>query len=626
MKRKLIDFDVFRKITNESLSASESELTLAEDVLARALGVDALKLHCFSEANVTFETPDKSYIHATYQLKDKTLTFENIEELVIDETTERKEAKTILTDMIDDLLQSNEQKAHQAFEHYMKLPVTRRSLMEGNKNVNEGFPFKKGKKKGCEEKMDRKSAFKKSFGSKGKASKFKKAPPFKKLDEWHTITENVIGYIDYQEHGPTMRESVPQHDDKGNLTGIRLPTAHIRNENKLLTFNWKMLNTQYTIMRSKMKKISEDDNFCRAMADLRKCNAMSDAEQLDNVLEAVVGRWPDLIYLSQIELAKEIASALESMGEQNYDDRMCDFMAEGILRIATEAYTDRVRRIMQVGGIEAQPNQPDLYEQFQAVANEFYPALDESAILEMQVFADLYNALVEVHKVASYEGNEMVRTDAHRFLGQLASVLNQESEPTLELAGEVASWLDDITEANVEGASEKWDVSGNSYMTHHGEHPKMAQLAKVPAVPGRYEGDWPDIAPVSDGKKYTKAAAEEMRNRSWGNYSDDETWPSLQNPYVPKPFGEYKMKEKSAIDDGQSDWSRWQSKDTWPALQNPYVPERVLGRKAMTPQNYKMKEKDLVVDLPDKVSGGQGTLSTSSADQLKLRTKSKGGR
>jgi hypothetical protein len=37
----------------------------------------------------------------------------------------------------------------------------------------------------------------------------------------------------------------------------------------------------------------------------------------------------------------------------------------------------------------------------------------------------------------------------------------------------------------------------------------------------------------------------------------------------------------------------WQSSDTWPALQNPYIP------KAVTPQSYKMKngsETDLVVD------------------------------
>ena len=82
-----------------------------------------------------------------------------------------------------------------------------------------------------------------------------------------------------------------------------------------------------------------------------------------------------------------------------------------------------------------------------------------------------------------------------------------------------------------------------------------------------------------------------MRNRSWGNHGGEGIYPSLKNPYVPAPFGDYTMKgEKGAEKDGESDWSRWQSGDTWPSLQNPYVP------KAVTPQSYKMKSDNLIVD------------------------------
>src|SRR3954466_10004925 len=74
MKRRLIDFDVYRKIHDESLSSAEAELVQAEDVLAKALGLDGLALHCYSESDVTYSTPDQTLIHANYDLSRQFLT------------------------------------------------------------------------------------------------------------------------------------------------------------------------------------------------------------------------------------------------------------------------------------------------------------------------------------------------------------------------------------------------------------------------------------------------------------------------------------------------------------------------------------------------------------------------
>jgi hypothetical protein len=270
-------------------------------------------------------------------------------------------------------------------------------------------------------------------------------------------------------------------------------------------------------------------------------------------------------------------------------------MAEGILRTAAHAYADRVAKVAQLAGAEL--DKENVYESFQALVHKFYPKLDEVTQLEMQVFVDLYNSLVDVHEAARNDGNEVLCEEVSEYLRDLQSVLKLESEPTLELAAEVAGWLAALVESNVPGAEETWDVSNTPHQTEVGDHPRMAWCAKQgEAVPSKFPGDWGGKLPVSDGKSYKGGLEDEMRDRAWGNWSSEETWPGLKNPYVPKPFGDYKMKEPSAVDDGQSDWSRFQNKDTWPALQNPYVPDSVLGRKAMTPQNYKAKSDNLVVD------------------------------
>jgi hypothetical protein len=110
------------------------------------------------------------------------------------------------------------------------------------------------------------------------------------------------------------------------------------------------------------------------------------------------------------------------------------------------------------------------------------------------------------------------------------------------------------------------------------------------AVASNHNGDMKG-SPVSDGKSYKNGLEDEMKHRSWGNWSSEETWPGLKNPYILKPFGDYKMKEKSAVNDGESDWSRWQSKDTWPNLQNPNVKES-----PWRPGHYKMKSDNLIED------------------------------
>ena len=120
MKRKLISFDAFKKIEENSLTNAQDELIGAEDVLAKALGAEDLKLSTFGESEVTYEVPDGTYIHATYTLNKDQLVLENIEQLVIDDQSEKKVARQTLTNMIESLLDNNDAKASQQFESYTR--------------------------------------------------------------------------------------------------------------------------------------------------------------------------------------------------------------------------------------------------------------------------------------------------------------------------------------------------------------------------------------------------------------------------------------------------------------------------------------------------------------------------
>lgn len=576
MKRKLINYDVFERIENDSLSTAQDELVTAESVLAKALGTCDVSLRCYGPDTVMYETCDGSFIHAAYKVDGEHITFENIEELMINEDDAKKKQKETVTKMVEAILEGDDDKATSHFGKYLDMPVVRRELKEGAfasnaKKQNE--PIQEIRKRQCPKCV----------------MMMKK----EKCMEWASLCENIQSYIDFHEMGPVMRESEAQHDDRGNIIALRIPTSHARNEAKLISLNWKhMLDTNVKVLRGKAKVMGESNEFCNAIAELKRHNALSDNDALEETLENIVSQWPEVLYLTEEELSQLIKYALERVKATNYDDQTCDFMAEGILRTAHTAYKDRVTKILNLAGIdEIKEGEKDSYPIFKGAADNFYQSLDEGDKLEMDVFTDLYEALREVHQMATAQENHYVRSETTTYLNELASVLKQEVEPTLELATAAHNWLQMLIETNLE--MQTWNVSNSTHQTVSGDHPAMAQKAKQGYAPAKdFTGNWGDSAPVSDGKNYKGGLAGEMRNRAWGNFGGSDTYPSLQNPYTPKPFGDYTGTE-SGVDKASDTTGQWSSGDTWPNLQNPYIPS------AETPQSYKMNkgsETDLVVE------------------------------
>jgi hypothetical protein len=573
MKRKLINFDVFERIQRDSLSTAEAELKGVEPILAETLNAGHISLRCYGPENVLYETSDGTFVHANYVIKNDNVSFENIEQLVIDEESEHAKSKEIVSNLLDALLDGEKKpQADKFFEDYLALPSTKRLFKEGCGK----------KKKKVDKKFEESSKISEmlDFGIKeGRGA----------VKEWSALCKNVLDYLSFKKSGPVLGETQIRRDDKDNVIAVRVPTSEAANQKSLLKLQYDhMLDTDVEVKRWHAKSLSEDAKFCKAVNELRRHNALSDASGLEEALENVVSNWPGVIYLTQSELSTTIREALEVLKATNYDDQTCDFMAEAILRTAQEVYTDRVERIVKLAGGKI-CDECDQYLAFQDIVNTFYPAVDENYQREMTVYADLYEALRQVHG-ATTENYIKVTTAGH--LNDLSAVLQQQIQPDTKVVEEAANWLLHLIETNLAGGP--WVISNKPHQTVVGDHPAMAQKAKQGYAPASdFSGDWGDPAPVSDGKNYRGGLADEMRNRGHGNWANAETYPELKNPYIPKPFGDYTIKGEKSVDKVSDATSQWSSGDTWPALQNPYVP------KAETPDSYQMNhgaEEDLVVN------------------------------
>lgn len=583
MKRKLINFDTFRKIEENSLTKIHNELVKAEEALAKSFGVDGLKLHTFGESDVTYQTADGNYIHATYKVTDNEVILEGIEMLVVDDETQRKSARETLSAMIDSILENQEAKASTLFESYMATPCIKSGLVNEAvkpiaKTGGKVSPLK-GKKQPAALVAKRTAARnrrlammnpleRKKLGRKKKGTPealFAKLKP-KTMKEWARMSGNVLEYIEISSGRPVC-ESVAA-DDRGNITALRIPTAAKRNEGKILDLGLKTIDTEVKVLRGKMKKIHEDQMFAKAMADLKRYNNISDNKSLEETLEAIVTRWPDLIYTSEAELAGSIGTALESANVSNFDDNTCAFMAEAILRTAHGVYADRVNKIAKLAGVseditaESKTSQ-DSFRDFSEACGKVFSRMDEAEQAELRIFSDLYNALHEVHRTAVDIGDEATRIEAADFLRNCQAVLNGSAAVDMDLAESIADYLADLVEASMDDG-EGWDHGVE--VSVGGDHSMTKYNAKQASVASNKTGDWKSPAPVSDGKSYHGNDAEEMGHGALGNIGSSDIYPDLKNPYVPKSMAPKVHDTPSEPEDGLS---TNQGKDTWPNLQNP---------------------------------------------------------
>lgn len=590
MKRKLIEFDVFERIKQDSLSNAQRELEEASSYLAKALNLEAISLNCYGSEDVIFESVDGSYVHANYKIDNGFIEFDNVQELVINEESERAKSRETLSEMLDCLIESKEREAEELFEQWIGLPGTKKIFTEARRR--RVVPVRKNGKATGKYKVaywndtpkKRQSAKTKLARAKGKKLANKKRSDSKKkfmamnrkrakaglghmVKEWHVLSENVLGYVDYQENGPVLQNSQVHRDESGNTVSVKIPTIRTRNEAKMLQFNWKTLHTDVVVKRNGSKKVHEDVEFAKAIADIKKQNALSDDKELSESLEKTAYAWPQIIYLTQDELASRVKVALESVGATNYDDQTCEFIAEGLLRTAHEIYTDKVNKILKLSGATVSENSQDKYSEFKNVVEKYYKNLDESTSLEMQVFVDLYETLRGVHELAKEENDVDLAVEASEYLDDLLKVITQESEPSLELASEAASWLYDLVETNLE----TMDWSEDSpVVTASGEHPVLAKKAKTSYAPASDFAGKDNRSSASQGKGEDASVTGELENDGFSNEGGEGVYPSLDNPYLLNN-GEYKIKGESDVDSDSGQLAHWGSSETWPNLQNPYV-------------------------------------------------------
>lgn len=604
MKKKLISFDAFKKIESDSLSNAQEELIGAEDVLAQTLETDGLELHCFGESDVTYCTPDNHYIHANYQINKGKVLFENIEEVMVEQDSEKKHARQVLNTMVEAILDNNTEKAKDLFDEYITMPVVRREIMTEGFKVTASKPTGKRSKlyhkrqprslvaKRMREmkktkrrlkmnpgltrqlKLQKMKARKKLGGSKSKRWRVY-ARKAKMMKEWQNLSENVLGFVDYKAFGPILQESAFKHDEKGNVIAVAIPSLQARNEGKILSFNWKTMDHEVKVLRNGAKVMAEDTAFCKVISDLKRCNAASDNKGLEENLENIVTKFPTVLYLTQTELAKQIDTALETVGATNYADQDCEFMAEGILRIAHQAYSDKVNKIIGLSGKEIDKNAKDQFVEFKNIVDTFYPTLDESDTIEIKVFNDLLITLNEIYKVADDNEDERAKAELAGFMNQCESVLERKVKPDMDLAEDIALFINDLMETNLE--MQNWDVEDNAHVSATGEHPAASQWSKKSYSPASdASGDWGDLQPVSDGKSYKKGA-DDMKS-SWTGLGGKDVYPDLSNPFLTKP-GEWTMKGEKGVDKDDDELGTWQSSDTFDKLTNPYLPTSVIPKR-----------------------------------------------
>jgi hypothetical protein len=590
MKRKLISYDALKKMEEASISKIQEQLVNAEEILANVLEAEQLELVFFNESEAVYKTLDQNYVRTQYRLDKSGLSLENVEELVIDEDSEKNESKKLISSLIDDLIENKEEEAGSKLAEYLSLPGVKRNIVEGYKAKvsnphGRRSPLRNRRQKRSvvrerirkmlitkRKRRGMRGAFKTLTAPakrrlKGMSNPRARMYVVKTMKEWNTLTENVLGYVNHKEMGPFYKECTINHDEKGNVVAIRIPSDLKKNEGKILSFDWKTMDTEVKVLRGKAKKLCENQKFARHVVEIKKHNNVSNNNGLETALENVVASFPEVLYLTQLEMAETVKSALEMAGARNYDDNTCEFISEAILRTAFDAYADRVSKIVNLTGVKLEGE--DKYVEFKDVANKLYNYVDASEAGELKVFSDLYEALDSLKSLAESLGEKEIVIEASKLMQECIYVVNKEQEPDVQLAEFVANYLKDIYESNL--GSMDWETMEPN-VSATGDHPMVHAHAKKSYSPASDAEDGGVVSsgrsPVSDGKTIKNDLDDELMGNAWGNIGGEDIYPSLSNPYVPSSM-EFTMKGDKGVDKDDEDLGTNQGKDTWPNLRNP---------------------------------------------------------
>ena len=548
MKRKLIDINVINEIEKKSINVAMKEINESCDILAKRLRLESLKVHCLNETEVTFVTPQDTYIHATYNLDNNNLLLDNIKELVVNEESERVANKKFITNMVEAILEDKKNLASEMFENYIHMPI--------NKKV-----FKEGLGKNKKSNKINESSYNKPSEFDSVKMLFRKS----KIEEFKAMSENIQEFLNFKKGNPLFNNVSLSHDNSNNVVSVKLPRLKLRNEGKILSFNWKTPSSEVTYQRSNAKKLVKENNFLRAINDLRRANAVSDVKEVETTLENIVGAWPSLVFLNQNELANMIKESLEASDSNNYDDQTCNFMAEGILRTAHNAYADSVNKVFKINGQEYTED----YNAYRKTCEKVLPGLDDQYNREFQSFVDAYKILDEVYNVISRNnGNKLAKAKISEGLEDLKLVISGDSELNYNVLEAGNNLIKSLTEAsNIAMSSNTIGNYDKPHNSLNGDHPILAKKAKIEAFPSKYNGDYKG-AVTSDGSKIGVDNSAKSAYTSAGK----DIFPALNNPYVLKDVIPQVNDKDPNTTEGDS-LATNQGSDTWPNLSNPYIPK-----------------------------------------------------
>lgn len=594
MKKKFIDIETYKNIEKNSLTAAERELQEAVELVGGMLGDTNLEVFCIDENTVTFINSDGNYVQANYEMANDKILLENIEELIVEANHLESVRKEIISKMVENILGEKNEVANNNFSEYFTLPVVRAGLREGiiaeakkhedDENDSEEGGKKKGKKKlppALQAYLDKKKGKKHSKKTKKQkrnekketltdkkrfkkvADDVKKKKGDEKLEEWKNIARNILEFVDYRTNGEVHQSARTQSDNRGNVVKMEIPRVHLRNEGKILMLQYKdMANVMHCRMDALKEQYDSESNWIRAINDLRRFNAMSDHGGLQTAFENVVTVWPKLLYLTRDELATKINETLTLSGAKNFDDDVCAFLADGISRTAHRSYSDRVSKMFSLAGRTADT---DDYEQFAIVAESIYKKVDSDALAELQVFKDLYRSISEVNQTARGMGDEATKYETQSLLKVCENVLNHVARPEINVAEDLALYLETLCEsADFDGSA--WTIV-QPHLSSVGDNPFIHKYAAENGSPGAHTGPF-NGSPMSDGKS-VKVNVEDYYTGMKGA----EMGANLSNPYAPKP-GDFKMHGEKSVSEEGDDLATFQGGDTWPNLKNPYLPDQ----------------------------------------------------
>lgn len=349
MKITKIKDKIFEQLVENSFDKIENELKESTEYLNEIFGTTFE--YCFTNENyVIYYSPQSNkYLKTTYSINEneQNIHFENFEIMKIDGQSLNETKKKKIRKIVDALEKNDEEEAEEAWKEW----IDNFSIKEITINVGKGDPsINSMKPKFLKNQKSPKGKIKGTLLKGDETTKKAGVPSdtcmpenLDVLPNYKKIVERIYETAKKLEKDMDIEPEIDIESDDEGPVAIKIPTSKKKKFAQKKGTEAKKIKKKIKSKRQKCKICDPNEETIEKISQMKKMK--NSGEEIDEMVIETITEYPELLYMTKTEIEEIVENCLTISQESNWDDELCEAIAEDLHKTAYNTYINNAYEI-----------------------------------------------------------------------------------------------------------------------------------------------------------------------------------------------------------------------------------------------------------------------------------------